>query len=46
MKKMIGFIIFWIAFGMAIMFFVNKTFFTACIVILLFVLGYNMFMCK
>jgi hypothetical protein len=40
---MVGFILFWIAIGMAIMLFLNNEFLAVCIIILCLMLGYNLF---
>lgn len=45
MKRMIGFIFFWIAVGMTIMFFVTNGILAIIIIILLLILGYNFFCC-
>jgi len=43
MKKMIGFILFWIAIGMTIMLFITNGIVAICIIILCLLLGYNLF---
>ncbi len=43
MKKMIGFILFWIAIGMAIMFFMTNGFFAICAMLTFLIVGYNLF---
>lgn len=43
MKKMIGFILFWIAIGMSIMFFMENSFLTIMIILTCLILGYNLF---
>ncbi len=43
MKRMIGFILFWIAVGMTIMLFITNGILAVCIIILFLVLGYNLF---
>lgn len=46
MKKLIGFIAFWIAVGMLLMLFLAHHYLTALIIIaLLLLIGYNCFMC-
>ncbi len=45
MKRMIGFILFWIAIGMTIMLFITNGILAVCIIILFLVLGYNLFTC-
>ncbi|MEG0806477.1 MAG: hypothetical protein RR364_09160 [Lachnospiraceae bacterium] len=45
MRKAIGFILFWIAVGMLIMFFLPHNFFTILLMIGCFVIGYNLFCC-
>lgn len=45
MKRMIGFILFWIAVGMTIMLFVTNGLLAICIIILLLVIGYKLFAC-
>jgi len=43
MKRMIGFILFWIAIGMIIMMFIQNMFMGVLIVAILLLLGYNLF---
>jgi hypothetical protein len=43
MKRMIGFILFWIAIGMTIMLFITNGILAICIIILCLILGYNLF---
>jgi len=43
MKRMIGFILFWIAIGMTIMLFITNGIVAICIIILCLLLGYNLF---
>ncbi|MBU5334074.1 hypothetical protein KQI61_17920, partial [Anaerocolumna aminovalerica] len=43
MKRMIGFILFWIAVGMTIMLFITNGILAVCIIILFLILGYNLF---
>ncbi|MGN6715401.1 hypothetical protein SAMN02745136_01543 [Anaerocolumna jejuensis DSM 15929] len=45
MKRMIGFILFWIAIGMTIMLFITNGVLAILIIILLLILGYNLFAC-
>ncbi len=45
MKRMIGFILFWIAIGMTIMLFVTNGILAICTIILLLILGYKLFTC-
>jgi len=42
-KRMIGFILFWIAIGMTIMLFITNGILAICIIILCLLLGYNLF---
>ena len=43
MKRMLGFIIFWIAIGMTIMFFMTNNLLAMIIIITCLILGYNLF---
>lgn len=43
MKRMCGFILFWVAIGMTIMLFITNGFIAICIIILCLILGYNLF---
>ncbi len=43
MKRMCGFILFWIAIGMTIMFFLENSFLTILIILACLLLGYNLF---
>lgn len=43
MKRMIGFILFWIAVGMLIMLFVNDVLVGSIIIAILLLIGYNLF---
>lgn len=45
MKRLIGFIFFWIAVGMAIMFFLPNEVVGILIIFVLLLLGYNLFCC-
>ena len=45
MKKLIGFVLFWIAIGMAIMLLMKFSLLSLCVLIFFLVLGYNMFNC-
>ncbi len=45
MKRMIGFILFWIAIGMTIMLFITNGLLAICLIILLLVIGYKLFTC-
>ena len=45
MKRMLGFILFWIAIGMTIMFFMQNNILAMLIIITCLVLGYNLFCC-
>ena len=45
MKRKIGFILFWIAIGMTIMFFVTNGVIAVLIILLCLILGYNLFCC-
>ena len=43
MKKLLGFILFWIGIGMAVMLFITNGFLAICIILLCLILGYNLF---
>ncbi len=43
MRHMIGFILFWIAIGMTIMFFISNAVIAVLIILLCLILGYNLF---
>ncbi len=43
MQRMIGFILFWIAIGMTIMFFIDNGIIAILIILLCLVLGYSLF---
>lgn len=45
MKRMIGFMLFWIAIGMTIMLFVTNGILAILIILLFLILGYNLFTC-
>lgn len=45
MKRMIGFILFWIAIGMTIMFFMDNGVLAMLIILACLILGYNLFCC-
>lgn len=45
MKRMIGFILFWVAVGMIIALFIENLFIHILIVLVLILLGYNLFCC-
>ena len=45
MKKLIGFILFWIAIGMTIMLFITNGLLAICLIIILLVVGYKLFAC-
>ncbi|WP_343209548.1 hypothetical protein [Anaerolentibacter hominis] len=45
MKKMFGFILFWIAIGMTIMLFITNGLLAIAIIIMCLILGYNLFSC-
>lgn len=45
MKRMLGFILFWIAVGMTIMLFLENGFFSIFLICLLFIISYNLFFC-
>jgi hypothetical protein len=45
MKRMCGFILFWIAIGMTIMLFITNGLLAIFIIILCLILGYNLFCC-
>ena len=46
MKKMCGFVLFWIASGMTIMMFVNSCVLGICLIIFCLILAYNLFCSK
>lgn len=46
MKKIIGFILFWIAIGMLFMLIISNTFWGVIIIALLLLIGYNLYFCK
>ncbi len=43
MKRLAGFILFWIAIGMTIMLFLRNGFLALCIILLCLILGYHLF---
>ncbi len=43
MKRLLGFILFWLGIGMTIMFFIDNGVLALVIIILCLVLGYNLF---
>ncbi|MBO5483845.1 MAG: hypothetical protein J5979_01385 [Lachnospiraceae bacterium] len=43
MQRMLGFILFWIAIGMTIMFFIDNGIIAVLIIILCLILGYSLF---
>lgn len=45
MKRMCGFILFWIAIGMTIMLFITNGLLAIIIILLCLILGYNLFIC-
>ncbi|MDO4298399.1 MAG: hypothetical protein Q4C59_08000 [Lachnospiraceae bacterium] len=45
MKRLIGFTLFWIAAGMAIALFIESLFIHILIILVLLLLGYNLFLC-
>lgn len=45
MKRIIGYTLFWIAFGMTIAFFMPNVFVSVLFIIVLLILGYHMFCC-
>ncbi len=45
MRRLIGFVLFWIAVGMALMMFLHSQLLGLIIIFLLLLLGYNMFSC-
>lgn len=45
MKRMIGFILIWLAVGMLIKLFITNTILTLLLIILLFFIGYRLFLC-
>lgn len=46
MKRLLGFILFWIGIGMCVMLFVRNGILALAIMIACLVLGYNLFSCK
>ena len=46
MKKMCGFVLFWIAAGMTIMMFINSSVLSICLIIFCLILAYNLFCSK
>ncbi|MDD3221501.1 MAG: hypothetical protein PHG07_03855 [Lachnospiraceae bacterium] len=46
MKRIIGFIMFWVAVGMTIMLFIDSALLSICIILFCLVLSYNFFCCK
>lgn len=45
MKKMLGFILFWIGIGMTVMLFITNGLLAILIILLCLILGYNLFAC-
>ena len=45
MKRMLGFILFWIAVGMIIMFFLTNGILAVCLILICLFLGYHLFCC-
>ncbi len=45
MKKLIGFILFWIAIGMLLMLLIKNIWIGILLIILLMIIGYNLFDC-
>ncbi|MBU5472810.1 MAG: hypothetical protein GX284_00515 [Clostridiales bacterium] len=45
MRRLIGFVLFWIAIGMALMMFLHSQLLGLIIIFLLLLLGYNLFSC-
>lgn len=45
MKRIIGYTLFWIAFGMTIAFFMPNAFVTVLFIIVMLLLGYHLFCC-
>lgn len=45
MRKLIGFILFWIAVGMIIMLFLSSEFIGVLLILLCLIIGYNLFCC-
>lgn len=46
MKRIIGFIMFWVAVGMTIMLFIDSALLSICLILFFLVLSYNFFCCK
>lgn len=46
MKRVFGFILFWIAIGMTIQLFIDSVATSVFVIICLLIVGYNMFSCK
>ncbi len=46
MKKVCGFVLFWIAVGMTIMFFIESSILSICLIVFCLVLAYNLFCSK
>ena len=46
MKRIIGFIMFWIAVGMIIMMFIDSFVLSICLIVFRLILGYHFFCCK
>lgn len=44
--KLIGFILFWISFGMVLMLMINSTFVGILLIIIFMIVGFNLFCCK
>ncbi len=45
MRRLCGFILFWIAVGMALAMFVDSTFMLVLVIVILLLIGYNLFCC-
>lgn len=44
--KLIGFILFWISFGMVLMLLINSTFVGVLLIIIFMIAGFNLYCCK
>lgn len=44
--KLIGFILFWISFGMALMLLIGSTFVGILLIIIFMIAGFNLYCCK
>lgn len=44
--KMLGFILFWISFGMLLMLLISNTFVGVLLIIIFMIVGFNLYYCK